>query len=399
MKPLSGAELNNLAHQHWLGDQPAKALAWAQWAVRSQAWTGGRIHPNALRTLAHVLIDHGRFQEAEALYEQSDPDRCVPIALLGRALACEGMGRRGHAAELAEARFCLDTLPKGALPLPHWQGWPDVETITIWDEQGFGDTIQESRWLAALLEQPASVTLAVRAPLVRLMREGLSGLGPQLKVVDRAACAWTGCHGSLLSLRWRLQSSLATEDPGPSPGWMCLPEPTGVKGAGRRIGLLWAAGRYSESTYLQREATKKTLPRAALQALVSALQAESCDMVCLQIGPDRDDADALNLGWDEVLAPDGDFLELGQLMKHCDLIITVDTAAAHLAGALGIPAWVLLPWAAAARWGRDRETTTLYRSLRLFRQPRPGDWSSVIAAVHAAVRRWTPAPQLDYPYP
>ena len=121
---------------------------------------------------------------------------------------------------MAGSRACRGTFdgrPSRA-SVPHWQGWPDVETITIWDEQGFGDTIQESRWLTALLKQATSVTLAVRAPLVRLMREGLSGLGPQLKVVDRAECAWIGCHGSLLSLRWRLQSSLSPADPGPAQG-------------------------------------------------------------------------------------------------------------------------------------------------------------------------------------
>ena len=396
---LNGAALSNLAYEHWLADQPASALAWARWAAYQQTWADGPIHPNALRTLGHVLVDHGRFQEAEAVYRQSDPGHQSPAALLGRALAFEGMGRRWRAAELAEARFQLDTLPKWALPAPHWQGWPDVETITIWDEQGFGDTIQESRWLAALLKQATSVTLAVRAPLVRLMREGLSGLGPQLKVVDRAKCAWIGCHGSLLSLRWRLQSSLSPADPGPAQGWLCLPEPAGSDLSGRRIGLIWAAGRYSESAYLQREAMKKSLPIAMLQVLLRALQAESCELVCLQIGPDRDDADDLNISWDRALPPDADFFELGQTMKTCDLIITVDTAAAHLAGALGIPAWVLLPWAAAARWGRDHQKTTLYRSLRLFRQHRPRDWSSVIAAVHAAVRQWSPAPQSDQLHP
>ena len=88
---------------------------------------------------------------------------------------------------------------------------------------------------------------------------------------------------------------------------------------------------------------KKSLPIAMLQVLVKALQAESCELVCLQIGPDRDDADDLNISWDQALPPDADFFELGQTMKRCDLIITVDTAAAHLAGALGIPAWCCCP--------------------------------------------------------
>ncbi len=385
---LSGPSLNNLAHRCWLADEPAAALSWALWAVRPQAWLEGKIHRNAFRTLGHVLIDHGRYQEADLAYQHSDPDDFDPNALLGRALAAEGMHLRKQAAVLAEARFLLEKIPHGALPKPHWKEWPNVEQLTLWDEQGFGDTIQETRWLPAILQQPTSVTLAVRSPLVRLMREGLAWLGPQLKVVDRDESAFDGCHGSLLSLHWRLQHSFAAEVNEPVLGWFRLPA-TAVErpSSGRRIGLIWAAGRYSESAYLHREATKKSLPLFALQGLVKVLEAESCELVCLQTGPDRDEAEVLKLNWQDELQPDADFYGLAQMMKGCDLIITVDTAAAHLAGALGVQAWLLLPWAAAARWGRDSQTTSLYASLRLFRQRKPRDWNSVNDLVRSALRQ------------
>ena len=386
-QPLRGPSLNNLAYRCWLADQPARALAWACWAVRPQTWEGGQVHPKAFRTLGHVLIDHGRYQEADMAYRHSDPDEMDPDALLGRALACEGLQLRQKAAVLAESRFDLATLPKGALPKPHWNQWPHVEQLTLWDEQGFGDTIQETRWLPALLNQSITVTLAVRSPLVRLMREGLAWLGPSLRVVDRAGCSWDSCHGSILSIYWRLSQSLGITELEPRRAWLFLPDTTGGKTPRRRIGLIWAAGRYSESAYLHREATKKSLPLFALQGLVKVLEAESCELVCLQTGPDRDEAEVLKLDWQDELQPDADFYGLAQMMKGCDLIITVDTAAAHLAGALGVQAWLLLPWAAAARWGRDSQTTTLYASLRLFRQRKPRDWNSVIDLVRSALRQ------------
>ena len=386
-QPLRGPSLNNLAYRCWLADEPAKALAWARWAVRPQVWEGGQVHPKALRTLGHVLIDHGRYQEADMAYRHSDPDEIEPDALLGRALASEGLQLRQKAAVLAESRFDLVTLPKGALPRPHWKQWPHVEQLTLWDEQGFGDTIQETRWLPALLNQTRSVTLAVRSPLVRLMREGLAWLGPSLRVVDRAGCSWGSCHGSILSIYWRLSQSLGITELEPRQAWLCLPKTAGGKTSRRRIGLIWAAGRYSESAYLHREATKKSLPLSALQGLVKVLEAESCELVCLQTGPDRDEAEVLKLDWQDELQPDADFYGLAQMMKGCDLIITVDTAAAHLAGALGVQAWLLLPWAAAARWGRDSQTTSLYASLRLFRQRKPRDWNSVVDLVRSALRQ------------
>jgi len=376
-----------LAYECWLADEPAKALGWAAWAVRPEAWPDGQVHPRAHQTLGHVLIDHGRYEEADRAYCCSDPDGIVPDALLGRALASEGLQLRRQAAGLAEARFLLAKLPKGALPKPHWKGWPKVEQITLWDEQGFGDTIQESRWLPWLLKQSASVTLAVRSPLVRLMQEGLAWLGPNLKVVNREGRKIKGCHGSLMSLHWRLMHSHHIADAEPLKGWLCLPRTTAKKTSKRRVGLVWTAGRYSETAYLLREATKKSLPKPALMALVKVLQAESCELICLQTGPDRDEADVLELNWHHKLPPTADFFALGQMMRSCDLIITVDTAAAHLAGALGVQAWVLLPWAAAARWGRDSKRTILYSSLRLFRQRQPRDWDSVIASVHSALRQ------------
>ena len=92
-------------------------------------------------------------------------------------------------------------------------------------------------------------------------------------------------------------------------------------------------------------------------------------------------ADTLELGFVEQMAHDADFAATAAMVAELDLVITVDTAMAHLVGAMGRPGWVLLPWSAAPRWLRDRHDSPWYPSLRLFRQPQPGNWSAVVDAV------------------
>jgi hypothetical protein len=83
-----------------------------------------------------------------------------------------------------------------------------------------------------------------------------------------------------------------------------------------------------------------------------------------------------------------DFSDTAAVLALCDLVITVDTAAAHLAGAMGRPVWVLVPYAPDWRWTRDGETTPWYPTARLFRQTSPGDWDAVIARVAGELGRF-----------
>ena len=83
-----------------------------------------------------------------------------------------------------------------------------------------------------------------------------------------------------------------------------------------------------------------------------------------------------------------DFSDTAAVLALCDLVITVDTAVAHLAGAMGRPVWVLVPFSPDWRWTRDGETTPWYPTTRLFRQVSLGDWDSVIAGVAAELKRF-----------
>jgi len=362
--PDKGWALSNLAFQLRMHDRPLEALSWSRWAVRAQAWSDGAVDPKVWKVLSALLLDHGRFVEADAAYREAARTTRSVMPLLGRSRAMEGLQRWPQAWALAEHRFRQSKLPVAALPLPHWFGWPDVKQLVVWDEQGFGDTLQALRWLPLSLNHVPRVDVLVRPPLVRLLQQGLSWLGPGVQVMPRPqgdAFAVVGaCSGSLLSLPVLLRCQTLADG-----HVLRLPPIRRTQPGPLRIGLVWESGRYQDDPFHALEYRRKSLPPPVRQQLVQALVQRGTEVVSLQLGEDA--------------VPEGaDFLEQAEAMQSCDLLLSVDTAAAHLAGAWGFPTWLLLPWAAASRWQRASSTTPLYGSLSLIRQPRPGDWDGLL---------------------
>ena len=364
---------NDLANALWLDDALPEALSWARWATRPQA---NPVHPLAWRTLGNLLLDFGRYGEADAAYRRADPHGADAATQFNRSKTLLGQGDWTSAWGLAEHRLALDPPPLGSLPGPWWQGWPDADEISVWSEQGLGDVLQFLRWLPALLARGPRVTLLVERSQVALLQAGLQWMGPNLTVIERPATdtPLSGCHGSLLSLPWRLA---LPQPPWPRrEGYIALHHPP-ASAARRRLGLLWGAGRYLDGHTKERDYRRKSLLGEPLMHLLKALEGRSWDLVNLQVGSDREAAEAAGPIWAEALDPQADFLELAQQLFSLELLICVDTAAAHLAGAMGLEAWVLLPWAAESRWQRHSSHTVWYPSMRLWRQPRRGDWSGL----------------------
>jgi ADP-heptose:LPS heptosyltransferase len=149
-------------------------------------------------------------------------------------------------------------------------------------------------------------------------------------------------------------------------------------GAGRKVGLVWGSGRIFPQYYLK----SMTLAAFAPLARVAGVQ-----LISLQKGPAAAEAGNQAAGapggielldWTNQLS---DFADTAALVAGLDLVISVDTAVAHLAGAMAKPVWTLLPFDPDWRWMIGREDTPWYPTMRLFRQPSPGDWQSVIANV------------------
>ena len=272
-------------------------------------------------------------------------------------------------------RFAADF---AALAGPEWDGGPLAgQRLLVHAGQGMGDTIQFARYLPALIAAAAAVTVVCASPLVRLLAqiEGVTvtrrsdGMPPHDLWIDQMSLPHHLGSKTLPSPEGYLSA-----DPARSASWRRQ------LGRGLRVGLVWA-GNPAHGNDRNRSLPPGEAPRLLrpLQRLAAALP--GLCLVSLQTGPRH-----AELGIADFSTGLGDFADTAALVAELDLVITVDTATAHLAGALGKPVWVMLPFAPDWRWQLIRHDSPWYASMRLFRQPAPGDWDGVIRAVAAALR-------------
>jgi tetratricopeptide (TPR) repeat protein len=309
--------------------------------------------------LGNILQATGRWTEAEPHYLaalERDPE--LWRARLDLAHLHLGHGNFSKGWPLYEARRAvLGEEHLSAPPLANeWQGEPlPGRKLLVWPEQGFGDQIQFARFVPELAARGADVTLVAPPELSALF----GGLG--VRVVERAPTMelpepdyWTFLLSAPHHLGVRLETlsgqAYLTAPPDRRARWAGFAPKGGV-------GVVWT-GRATPNPH-------RSLPsRDVLQPLADA----GARLVDLQ--PE----------------PGDDFADLAAVMEQLDLVVTIDTAAAHLAGALGKPCWVLLPWLNNDwRWMQGRDDSPWYGSARLFRQRTHGDWAGVVADV---VKAW-----------
>ncbi|MGB7565913.1 MAG: hypothetical protein WBM08_14330, partial [Prochlorococcaceae cyanobacterium] len=282
-------------------------------------------------------------------------------------------------------------------PAPFWAGGrlkdlEDGETLWIWTEQGYGDTFQYLRWIKPLLAcRPAGeVVLAVEATLVDLLREGLAWLPKPPRVLAKQELEGPppAAHGPLMSLPEALGGPIPAAPYLRSTFWRSpidsLLPAISPRSAGPRVGLVWASGRKQDDPFTHREQIKRSLEPRALAALIGGLAAAGALVVNLQHGEDAGTADGLGLATAHPALDLGDFGRTARAVAQLDLVISVDTAMAHLVGAMGVPGWILLPRSADPRWLRERSDSPWYASLRLFRQKHGGSWGEPIRELLAA---------------
>jgi hypothetical protein len=259
-------------------------------------------------------------------------------------------------------------------------------TIELYTEQGLGDTLQFARFAPLVAARGGRVILQVQRPLVGLMR---SLRGVDQVVATRPASSAFDVQAPLLSLPRILGTRLATipaevpyltADPEKVARWATV---IGDRTAGLRIGLVWAGG---PGFWRDRE---RSIPVPLLTPLLAPLLTIGlARWFSLQVGAAAA-ANIARLGTDRLtsLTPRlTDFSETAAAIANLDLLISVDTAIVHLAGALGKPVWVLLPFAPGFLWLLDRDDSPWYPTMRLFRLPSPGGWEPAIARVAEALQ-------------
>jgi len=273
------------------------------------------------------------------------------------------------------------TSPRRQFDVPQWTGQSiSGRRILIYAEQGFGDTIQFCRYLPQVAAQGAEVLFECHPPLVSLMRS-LSG---GMRVVPfGAALPRFDLQCPLLSLPHLFGTTLATvpsqtpylsEPAGSRQFWdRILPATSGVK-----IGLCWKGKPYPDPG--------RSCPSDVLALLGGGVS--GVEFSSLQMDEEHTRLPFPCNGFAPLLL---DFCDTAALIGRLDLVISIDTAVAHLAGALGREAWVMLPYAPDWRWGRRGDTTPWYPNLRLFRQEEINGWEPLVKRVAGELARWCAA--------
>jgi predicted O-linked N-acetylglucosamine transferase (SPINDLY family) len=339
--------------------------------------------------LSHSLKSLNQLPAAEAAAAAAiarRPTSAVYHFHLAHILLLQGKMERGWAEY--EWRWGLPDFAETAamrrsFPVPQWAGEEIVDkTILVYTEQGLGDIIQFARYLPLLVHRARRVMLAANRATRRIL-----GTIPGLTIISEASIPEQrfDVHCPLLSLPGafgtRLDSIPATvpylqADPAAQARWGAR-----IGGAGLRVGIVWAG---NPATMRDRFRSPRLHSVAPLFAL------PSITFVALQMGPGRADCAAMPLPAQVIDLGEeiGDLTDTAAIMAGLDLVISSCTAPLHLAGALGVPSWGMIPFAPHFPWLLERTDSLWYPSMRLYRQSRPGeDWSDVVGLIATDLRR------------
>jgi len=348
-------------------------------------------YPEAHNNLGVALKRQGHLYESSTLYRTAiglRPDYAGAHYNLGMALLAQGDMAVGW--QEYEWRWKVPEEIRDQLKFaePQWQGEPAVgKVLLIHCEQGFGDTIQFCRYAPLATAMGLKVIIVVRKPLVRLLG---SLRGVEMVVERGAELPNFDLYCPMLSMPLALGTTIATI-PGASrylhanetqlAFWRMRLAATGNKG--RRVGLAWAGSTMSGADR-RRSMTPDRLARLFGVA--------GLDFFSLQIGGP---AMPKELRVTDVMDEMDDFADTAALIANLDLIISVDTAIGHLGAALGKPVWLLDRFDPCWRWLVGRRDSPWYPTLRIYRQPRPGDWESVLAEVTRDLRSFAHSGESD----
>ena len=271
---------------------------------------------------------------------------------------------------------------------PQWRGEAGHgRTLLIHAEQGFGDTLQFCRYAPLAAARGLRVILEVQKPLVRLLKslpgvDAVIAQGEELPPFD--------LHAPMLSLPLALGTTVESiprsiaaylhADEAAVAAWQTRLDT--IAGQNPRIGLVWAGNPRNYSPLLAATDRRRSM---APEQLAPLLELSGFHFFSLQ-----KDGPAAPEAWKliNLMAEMDDFADTAALIANLDLVITVDTAVAHLAAALAKPVWLMNRFDTCWRWLTDRKDSPWYPTLRLYRQPAPGDWASVIADITRDLRRF-----------
>jgi tetratricopeptide (TPR) repeat protein len=380
---------NTLGMIYMAQGRPEEALACYQTCL-------GRINPASgertklLGNIANALVTLGRNREAIAYHRQAlaiDPDD--PSASWNLAHIYLSLGRFKAGWPGYESRFRMHSgpnmLPPKTYPTPRWDGSPfSGKTVLVHDEQGLGDILNFVRYLPMVKARGGTVLFETRKSMASLL-QGFPGIDALIIRKSAAARATPhDYHVALLSL-----PGIFNTTPGSIPAQVpyFFADPVKVAawrrridGDGLKVGVVWAGN--LNNIPLRHRASR-------LERLRPFLKVPGVQLYGLQKGVSEPDMLALPEAWRfPNFGPDfEDFTDTAAAIECLDLVITIDTAVAHLAGALGKPTWIMLSHPPDWRWLLGRDDSPWYPTARLFRQRHAHDWDFVYGSVNQALRK------------
>ena len=378
-EPEAVPTLNELAASYLARDDPAAAVDCYRRALDRR--------PDDISTLgkcAGALVQRNCHAEAIGVYRAA---LAIEPALLDfrthEGIALLAMGQWTAGWPSFEARLRMPRLyPGNRFPqdVPRWRGELNM-TVLLQAEQGLGDTLNFVRYVPLVAGRGTRVILRVQQDLGKLLA-GFPGADTVLTNYDEAGQIDAWCP--LMSL-----PMIFGTEPATIPSQVPYVRPPveypllwqAILGPHRRprIGIVWSARQYIPLRSMSLAALAPLLARQDLEFHVLQKDVADADRAWLAGRPNVVDHSS-NLK---------DFADTAAIASLLDMVLTIDTAVAHLAGAMARPVWIMLPFSADWRWLTDRTHTGWYPTARLFRQQRPGDWDGVVAEVMRCLAvRW-----------
>ena len=387
---------------------PCHADAWCNLGL---AWMGQEEYDRALACFQQsIALDSSHapthINMGNAFIGKLEPDKALEYLERGAALESSSanslwnlslayllLGRFKEGWHYYEARYQTESFEDLVIPTsgPQVRSVDQLpregdSTLVVWSEQGMGDSIQFFRYLYLLQAMGVPFEFRARPQLLSLFTTWSPFANQLVAQHDVDPALDQRPKVSLMSLPMVFATDLHTvpssvpylQAQAPIPEHLRLQQPPG----GLSVGLVWASNPDNKSMY-----KAKSMPVGVLMpTLVQLLDLDLIDLHSLQFGHDAEQLAPWQshdriVCWKDRLA---DFSETAYIIHQLDLVISVDTAVAHLAGALNRPTWLLLPHVADFRWMRHRSDSPWYPSMRLFRQAQKGDWADVAAQLRNA---------------
>ena len=352
-----------------------------------------------------ILLRLNRFSDALASYARvRELDPSYSLDVYEEAFCRLSLGDYAGGWSLHEARWDTDSMRATTSQLeqrgyaqPMWLGQESLlgKTIFLWPEQGYGDTLQFCRYVHVVQQMGAKVILASNRPMMQLLKNAFTH--PDIEVVlDLVTSPYAfDFHCPLMSLPLACCTDSLDKIPNQSPylfadvqskqHWQDALQALPHKGW--RVGLMWAGGTRPNQPTLQSIDAARSLRLEQFAPLFDLAQTSSVQFFSLQLGePAKQLQEQQGLPIVDLTADLMDWADTAALIANLDLVITCDTAVAHLAAAMGKPTWILSRFNGCWRWLQDRDDSPWYPAVRLFRQTTRGDWAGVMEAVMIALQ-------------